>query len=487
MQWLASNPAHWLRDALGDLPWQAQHPLWQALVPRFAAYSPHLYRFLEDDGFWLLDLRSVSRLWRGDLLKLAVQLERDCLAWAPASVTTPLILGLGKSPWQAAARVQCALHLAPSPGGVWSRPDIDVLPLKALPPLRKALKPLAAMGIHRWGELKAVPRAGVMRRWGRVAIDVLDQAYGVVETPLKTITVPDTFVTHTDLAEPVSDLAALCDVAAQMIEQMCTWLNVRQQVATAIEWRWCSEKRQNAQYADEPTETQLLLRASDAHADSSVWWRLTQTHWQQKTLAQPAIALFLTAIETHAQTDSTAGLWQAMRGQSDETLGSCLDRLQGRLGVDAVRKVVLQDAIAPESQQVWTAYDPSAARTQVRTIPKCGLTPVAVDPRQVTYQGHIARTADVHLLRPPWLLPSPQRLVVKDERPVFGTPLRLLMGPERIELVGWSMGAQQLPIARDYYVAWSSAIGLVWVYKMQEKSPDSGAYAVRWYLHGLYG
>jgi len=49
------------------------------------------------------------------------------------------------------------------------------------------------------------------------------------------------------------------------------------------------------------------------------------------------------------------------------------------------------------------------------------------------------------------------------------------------------MGAQQLPIARDYYVAWSSAIGLVWVYKMQEKSPDSGAYAVRWYLHGLYG
>jgi len=268
---------------------------------------------------------------------------------------------------------------------------------------------------------------------------------------------------------------------------MCTWLNVRQQVATAIEWRWCSEKRQNAQYADEPTETQLLLRASDAHADSSVWWRLTQTHWQQKTLAQPAIALFLTAIETHAQTDSTAGLWQAMRGQSDETLGSCLDRLQGRLGVDAVRKVVLQDAIAPESQQVWTAYDPSAARTQVRTIPKCGLTPVAVDPRQVTYQGYIARTADVHLLRPPWLLPSPQRLVVKDERPVFGTPLRLLMGPERIELVGWSMGAQQLPIARDYYVAWSSAIGLVWVYKMQEQSPDSGAYAVRWYLHGLYG
>jgi len=487
MLWLASHPAHWLREALGDLPWQHQHPLWQALAPRFVVYSPHLYTWPDTPDVWLLDLRSVQRLWRGDVLRLAHQLQDDCHAWAPTSLTAALVFGVGDSPWQAAARMAWALHSAASPAGVWSEPDVDALPLWTLSPLRKALKPLAAMGIRHWGELRALPRPGVMRRWGRVAIDTLDQAYAKAETPLKAVNVPDTFSAHADLPAPVSDLTALYERGAQMVQDLCAWLAARRCVATAIEWRWRSEKRQNARYADEPIDTHLLLRASEAHADPAVWWRLTQIHWQQQVLGQPAVAVYLIAVETYSQTDHTPSLWRPARGQSAESVGACLDRLQARLGVDAVRMVALHDAVAPEAQQQWRAYDPSASRRRVSAHRHHTPVDTTVDPREAAYQAQVARTHDVQLLRPPWLLQTPQRLLVREERPVVGVPLRLLMGPERMELVGWSEAERPAPVVRDYYVAWSASAGLLWVYKTQTPSPDTGTTEVRWYLHGLYG
>src|SRR5690606_19116038 len=51
--------------------------------------------------------------------------------------------------------------------------------------------------------------------------------------------------------------------------------------------------------------------------------------------------------------------------------------------------------------------------------------------------------------RPFWLLPEPQPLAEVDDRPIHGTPLRLIHGPERIE-AGWWAGALT---ARDYYIA----------------------------------
>jgi protein ImuB len=271
------------------------------------------------------------------------------------------------------------------------------------------------------------------------------------------------------------------------VQDLCAWLAARRCVATAIEWRWRSEKRQNARYADEPIDTHLLLRASEAHADPAVWWRLTQTHWQQQVLGQPAVAVYLRAVETYAQTDHTPSLWRPARGQSAESVGACLDRLQARLGVDAVRMVALHDAVAPEAQQQWRAYDPSASRRRVSAHIRHTPIDTTVDPREATYQAQMARTHDVQLLRPPWLLQTPQRLLVREERPVVGVPLRLLMGPERMELVGWSEAERPAPVIRDYYVAWSASAGLLWVYKTQTSSLDTGTTEVRWYLHGLYG
>ena len=72
-------------------------------------------------------------------------------------------------------------------------------------------------------------------------------------------------------------------------------------------------------------------------------------------------------------------------------------------------------------------------------------------------------------LYPTWLLPVPQRLVVRQIShlggPQQGIPhyhgeLTLLAGPQRLE-TGWLEGE---PALRDYYIARSPQAGLVWVY-----------------------
>ena len=84
---------------------------------------------------------------------------------------------------------------------------------------------------------------------------------------------------------------------------------------------------------------------------------------------------------------------------------------------------------------------------------------------------------------PTWLLPSPQRLLVRDCCPQYQGPLDLLVGPQRLE-AGWLDDA---PVLRDYFIARSPQAGLVWVYRERQvgeagRSPQDAP----WYLHGLY-
>jgi protein ImuB len=78
--------------------------------------------------------------------------------------------------------------------------------------------------------------------------------------------------------------------------------------------------------------------------------------------------------------------------------------------------------------------------------------------------------------RPFWLLEQPLPLVVRQHRPFYGSSLRLLSGPERIE-AGWWDGALAL---RDYFVAQGEEGACYWIYRER----DAGS--ARWFLHGLF-
>ncbi len=104
-------------------------------------------------------------------------------------------------------------------------------------------------------------------------------------------------------------------------------------------------------------------------------------------------------------------------------------------------------------------------------------------------------TADLY---PTWLLPVPQRLVVRqspsrESIPCYHGELTLLAGPQRLE-TGWLDGE---PALRDYYIARSPHAGLVWVYRERLSAHATvvahGAaashitpHALHWFLHGLF-
>src|SRR5690606_24803474 len=79
-------------------------------------------------------------------------------------------------------------------------------------------------------------------------------------------------------------------------------------------------------------------------------------------------------------------------------------------------------------------------------------------------------------VRPFWLLAQPVPLPMKGERPVYGSVLRLVRGPERIEAGWWEGGL----VARDYFVAEDEQAARYWIYR--ERDADVPG----WFLHGLF-
>ena len=72
---------------------------------------------------------------------------------------------------------------------------------------------------------------------------------------------------------------------------------------------------------------------------------------------------------------------------------------------------------------------------------------------------------------------KPVALLLRENRPFYGSPLKLVSGAERIE-AGWWQGELVL---RDYFVAQGQDNVHYWIYR--ERLQDEP----RWFLHGLFG
>jgi protein ImuB len=81
--------------------------------------------------------------------------------------------------------------------------------------------------------------------------------------------------------------------------------------------------------------------------------------------------------------------------------------------------------------------------------------------------------------RPAWLMEKPMELKLRRQQPVYGSLLKLLAGPERIE-AGWWDDASMV---RDYFIAENELGQMLWIYR----EADPAVHNSRWYLQGLFG
>jgi protein ImuB len=333
---------------------------------------------------------------------------------------------------------------------------LDHLRVSLLPEAAPWIEWLHGIGCTRLAEVRALPRAGLQRRCGKALIDVIAQAYGEQESLFDWVVAPPEFHARIELPDRIEHADALLAYSKILLAQLTGWLSARHLAVKTIQ---LSLKHERGKQAIPPT----LLRINLAHA---VWREdhlvlLLKEKLAQLQLEIPVIELRLDAPEVEDMQTPSDSLFPTP-GASAQDHQRLIELLVARLGEDNVLEAAPQADHRPDQANAWrpVALNSKAARKQNAPV--------------------IATLATTQQPRPSWLLPQAIPLQIRQHRPYYRSPLKLISSAERIE-AGWWDG--QL-CTRDYFVAESSEHICYWIYRERMGGLDN---VTVWYLHGVFG
>ncbi len=393
-------------------------------------------------------------------------------------------------------RLQCASNASDGDeghGGDAARGlPADALPLPTLVAARPHLPTLARLGLANWGQLRALPRGGLVRRFGPGLVDALDCAYGQRAEVYPWLTLPDVFDAPLELLSSVESASALLFGARRLLAQLQLWLRARQRGVLGLELLWeLDARRSNALHVDAHhtggAQGRLVLRTAQPTQDMQHLARLLGEQLAQVTLPAPVLHLRLRSLQTQPMAGESISLLPDDVRHGD-SLHQLLERLSARLGPQHVRRATLHADHRPERMQQWRA---------ATELPLVGIGKgLVLATKSGATHAHSTRASGLiglddsarMTLYPSWLLAIPLRLTTHQGQPQYeGGPLALVAGPQRVE-AGWLDGPAHCAL-RDYYVARSAVAGLVWVY-CERLGAQRVAIAPEaqtcWYLHGLF-
>jgi protein ImuB len=325
---------------------------------------------------------------------------------------------------------------------------LDSLPFTVLPAARVHASWLDELGCRTLADLRRLPRAGLRRRTDAILIDTLDRAYGEAPELFEWIIAPETFSTSLELPYRIEQAAQLLSATQRLLLQMTGWLAARQQAVAACHLSIAHERARPGRAQCEPSAIHITLAEPVWEAPHLL--RLFKERLERLTLPSPAIGLSLTATQLSDRVAPSEQLFPEPGG-TPEDYKRLLELLVARLGPDAVQLPCLHEDHRPEVANQWQRAIDAKSR-----------------PREVA--------DDSFAERPFWLLEEPLALRMQGDHPFYGSPLRLLLGPERIETGWWD----EPLVMRDYFVAQGGEGACYWIYRER----DAGS--ARWYLHGLF-
>ncbi|MDD2767260.1 MAG: DNA polymerase Y family protein [Methylococcus sp.] len=341
----------------------------------------------------------------------------------------------------AASGHSVSIGLAPTPSAAWLlarsgtsaqalgsetlQSVLGELPTGALGIDDKLASRLACAGLRVLRDLWRMPRDGLVRRYGRDLLRLLDEAVGKRRRPLRQFHAPPKFRAERELATETEALEYFFPLVEALLVEFEDFLHHRDAAAggLGLELRHpCAA----------PTRIGLgLCRPSrDARRIAG----LLRERLERIALPGPVRGLRLESAYLQPFAPASLDLFAAAAA-SGECWDELIDRLRLRLGPQALRQLEVRADRRPERAGSEAASGGSEAE---------------------------------RAFRPLWLLPQP--------KPFSKLGIRILPECERIE-TGWWDGE---PVRRDYHVAVDAAGPRLWVYR------DSGT-AGPWYLHGLFG
>jgi protein ImuB len=448
MHWIALQPTP---DALGDAC--APADLHTALAWGALRFTPLVARV---NGALVLEVSASERLFggRAALLRRFYMQNKAVAPICQAQGATSLI-ALGRL-WSGSPQV-----------------SVDALPVKVLAAAQPHLPTLVRLGVRTWGQLRALPRGGLVRRFGAGLLDALDQAYGQRAEVYPWITLPDVLDVRLELAASVESAPALLFGARRLLAQLLVWLRTRNRGVLSLELVWeLDARRANAQHVDihhsGGQQGRMALHTAQPTQDMQHLQRLLAEQLARVTLPAPVLYLRLRTLQTQSMAGESKSLLPEDQRKGD-SLHQTLERLGARLGKTQVQSVQPFASHVPERMQCWAPW-------AAETAPKSGAAYAYSARPTGHFDGQLHAVAGLY---PTWLLPTPLQLQVHAAEPWYHGALELLAGPQRLE-TGWLEGT---PVLRDYFVARSTLCGLLWIYRERLQAPQGHP---RWYLHGLF-
>jgi protein ImuB len=434
--------------------------LWAALLLRSDPHTQPLDEQLRGLSTWSLQFTP-----RVAIVEDAVVLEVDgCVrlfggrrALRDRIVAEAADLAVAQVAWSTTSLAAIAFARAGKENGVRGAltPMLDALPMKVLAATRPHATTLTQLGCRVLGDVRALPRGGISRRFDKQLLVAMDQAYGLRPEAHTWVALPETFKARLELMARVDTAPGLLFGARRLVMQLCGWLAARHAGTTAFVLRWVHDAMRPRGAGD---GGELTIRTAAPMRDVEHLCRLLAENLAKVELTGPAGDLELEALDVHPLEELSKSLLPDV-AQSGESMTLVLERVAARLGPEKVLRPVLIEDHRLEWQTQWQpAPQPMPKRPARRS----------------------------RFPQPSFILPKPLRLAMRGERPMYQGVLEMRVGPHRVEGGWWHRikaedAETTATVVRDYWVAQSPQAGLLWVFHQRLGGDDTA-----WYLQGSF-
>ncbi|MFM0735072.1 DNA polymerase Y family protein [Paraburkholderia sediminicola] len=394
---------------------------------------------------------------------------------------------------------------------------LDRVSVSLLPVAQAHRDAFVHVGCTTLADLRQLPRSGIVRRFGSGILDLLAQAYGTRPDPRESFRAPASFHAQLELPSRVDNADALLFAARRLIVQLAGWLSAHH--AALSGYTLVLEHELAARHAPKTSSLKVAWAIPSRDAEHLIW--LLREKLNQTILVAPVIELKLVADQIGEYAGRSDTLFPMPESDGD-SIARLLERLSARLGPENVLQMSVQDDHRPEQAMRVETYQAQAfsrkkrssakAKTKIKAdktwltdeLQHAALENVHADDDAATHAEHISphpektsgakssclfvtqpvdAQASLDLpdsalpsqLRPVWMLDKPLRLMMRDQRPIYRRPLKMLTRTERIEAGWWDGNC----VERDYYVAADDRGHMFWVYRERLGG--------EWYLQGLFG
>jgi protein ImuB len=352
---------------------------------------------------------------------------------------------------------------------------IAPLPLDALRLEARAVDALVHLGVVTIGQLAAMPRAPLTRRFGDALVTRLDQASGRIAEPLDPVVPPEPIAVVQRFMEPIATAEAIAHWLAALMPRLVTALAQAGQGARRIEL-----------VADriDGIPQRLHIGLARPSRDGAHMLRLITRRIEE---IAPGYGIDALALHVRRADRLDAQPFDERLEERSADLAPLVDTLANRIGDARLWRMQPVESDVPERSLSPAPPLVEASRTVARRK--------ADDVRQLD------RGVDLHPWHPRW--PRPARLLRRPElldhviAELPDQPPRRFTwrgethqiiradGPERI-LGEWWQRVSEAEVVRDYFRVEDDAGHRFWLFRRGDgERAETGDLA--WFMHGAFG